>query len=43
VKTFAIFHHDPGHDDAFMDAIAAEASKVFPGSVVTREGMVLRP
>jgi len=36
-----IFHHDPCHDDAFMDGVAAEAEAVRPGSVVAREGMVL--
>jgi ribonuclease BN (tRNA processing enzyme) len=43
VKTLAIFHHDPGHDDDAMDAIATESKKAFPGAVVAREGMVLRP
>ncbi|MGE5203527.1 MAG: MBL fold metallo-hydrolase [Acidobacteriota bacterium] len=41
-KTLAIFHHDPGHDDAFMDEVAAEAAAALPGTVVAREGMVLR-
>ncbi|HMK68748.1 MAG TPA: MBL fold metallo-hydrolase [Stellaceae bacterium] len=41
-KTLAIFHHDPGHDDSFMDKIAADAQKALPGTVVAREGMVLR-
>jgi phosphoribosyl 1,2-cyclic phosphodiesterase len=42
-KTFVIFHHDPDHDDAFMDAIAAEAEQRRPGTVVAREGLVLTP
>jgi len=42
-KTFVVFHHDPGHDDDAMDAIAAELERARPGSVVAREGMVLRP
>jgi phosphoribosyl 1,2-cyclic phosphodiesterase len=41
VKTFAIFHHDPGHDDAFMDIVAAEAQAARPGTVVSRDGMEL--
>jgi phosphoribosyl 1,2-cyclic phosphodiesterase len=41
VGTLVIFHHDPGHDDAFMDRIAAEAEGARPGTVVAREGMVL--
>lgn len=43
VKTLVIFHHEPTHDDARMDAIAAEAEAMRPGTVVAREGMVLTP
>ena len=43
VKRLVIFHHDPGHDDAFMDGIAAQAERARPGTVVAREGMVLTP
>lgn len=43
VKTAVIFHHDPGHDDAFMDRVAAEAKAMRPGTIVAREGMVLYP
>jgi phosphoribosyl 1,2-cyclic phosphodiesterase len=43
VKTFVIFHHDPGHDDAFMDQVAAAAARARPGTIVAREGLVLRP
>ena len=43
VGQFCVFHHDPDHDDEFMDNIAVEVDKVRPGSVVAREGMVLRP
>jgi phosphoribosyl 1,2-cyclic phosphodiesterase len=38
-----IFHHDPSHDDAFMDRVAADAEKARPGTVVAREGLVLTP
>lgn len=41
VKTFVIFHHDPGHDDEFMDGIAAEAQAARPGTVVAMDGMEL--
>lgn len=41
VKTFVIFHHDPGHDDTFMDGVAAEAQAARPGTVVSRDGMEL--
>ncbi len=43
VGTFAVFHHDPDHDDAFMDDVAARVERARPGSVVAREGMVLTP
>ena len=41
--TFVVFHHDPGHDDKFMDQIAHDAAAARPGTVVAREGLVLRP
>jgi len=41
VKTLAIFHHDPDHDDAFMDRVAAEAAAMRPGTIVAREGLVV--
>jgi len=37
----AIFHHDPDHDDAFMDRIAAEAEARRPGTIVAREGLTI--
>lgn len=43
VKTFVIFHHDPDHDDAFMDRIGKAAKKTRPGTVVAYEGLVLTP
>ncbi len=43
VKQLVIFHHDPGHDDAEMDRIAAAAGKARPGTLVAREGMILKP
>jgi phosphoribosyl 1,2-cyclic phosphodiesterase len=42
VKTLVIFHHDPDHDDSFMDRVAAEAAQVRPGTIVAHEGLVLR-
>lgn len=36
------FHHDPEHDDATMDRIAGELERARPGSLVAREGLVLR-
>jgi phosphoribosyl 1,2-cyclic phosphodiesterase len=43
VKTAVVYHHDPSHDDAFMDRIAVDAARVRPGTVVAREGMTLTP
>ncbi|MGI9507809.1 MAG: MBL fold metallo-hydrolase [Geminicoccaceae bacterium] len=37
------FHHDPDHDDAFMDGVARDLEQRRPGSVVAKEGLVLRP
>ncbi|MDH3701155.1 MAG: MBL fold metallo-hydrolase [Alphaproteobacteria bacterium] len=42
-KTLVIFHHEPGHDDDFMDGVAAQAEAMRPGTLVAREGMVLVP
>ncbi len=49
VGTLAIFHHDPSHDDAFMDGVAREAAAMRPGTaknglprvVVAHEGLTL--
>ena len=43
VKQYCVFHHDPDHNDTFMDNVAAEVAKLRPGSLVAREGMELRP
>jgi len=43
VRTYVIFHHDPSHDDDFMDKIQAEAEAARPGTLVAREGMTLSP
>ncbi|MCY7338260.1 MAG: MBL fold metallo-hydrolase, partial [Chamaesiphon sp.] len=39
VKKLVIFHHDPTHNDEFMDAIEIQSQQVFAGSIVAREGM----
>ncbi|NJL81048.1 MAG: MBL fold metallo-hydrolase [Richelia sp. RM2_1_2] len=41
VKTLVIFHHDPAHDDQFLDGIGQQAINEFPGAVMAKEGMVL--
>ncbi|MEA2781099.1 MAG: hypothetical protein QOK29_2643 [Rhodospirillaceae bacterium] len=43
VKTFVAFHHDPSHDDEFMDGVADALAKARPGSLVAREGTTLHP
>jgi phosphoribosyl 1,2-cyclic phosphodiesterase len=40
VKQLVIFHHDPSHNDAFMDDIGRSAKALFPGAVVAQEGQV---
>ncbi len=42
-RRLVLFHHDPGHDDAFLDEVAAAAAARRPGTLVAREGMVLCP
>jgi phosphoribosyl 1,2-cyclic phosphodiesterase len=51
VGTLAIFHHDPSHDDAFMDNVARAAAAARPGIapsglprvLVAHEGLTLTP
>jgi phosphoribosyl 1,2-cyclic phosphodiesterase len=42
VGTYIVFHHDPSHDDNFMDVIAAEVAGARPGSIVAHEGLTLK-
>jgi phosphoribosyl 1,2-cyclic phosphodiesterase len=37
----AIFHHDPDHDDDFLDGVRTQAKALHPGAIVAAEGMVL--
>jgi phosphoribosyl 1,2-cyclic phosphodiesterase len=41
VKRLAVFHHDPSHDDEFMDTLAQKAEQARPGTLIAREGMVI--
>ncbi len=41
VKQLAIFHHDPDHDDNFMEGIEAEAKAAWSATFVAREKMSL--
>jgi len=38
VKRLVLFHHDPSHDDSFIDALVAEARACFPNTEAAREG-----
>ena len=42
IPRLVLFHHDPAHDDATLDAILAEAQAEFPRTHCAREGMTLR-
>lgn len=39
VKNLIITHHDPDHDDEFLDAMEIECKKAFPNSLFAKEGM----
>lgn len=41
VKELALFHHDPSHDDGFMDSLGARARKRFANTLVAAEGTEL--
>ncbi|MGH6952611.1 MAG: MBL fold metallo-hydrolase [Alphaproteobacteria bacterium] len=43
VKTLVLFHHDPDHDDSFLDRVQRAAKRAWPGARVAREGMVIAP
>jgi len=42
VKTLVIFHHDPLHDDDFLDQIGTQVAAAFPNGIMAREGMSLQ-
>ena len=39
VKSLAIFHHDPDHEDRFMEQLEMKARAMWPGAFVARENM----
>ncbi|MDG2991841.1 MBL fold metallo-hydrolase [Candidatus Synechococcus calcipolaris G9] len=41
VKQLVLFHHDPSHDDDFLDEIGIQARQAFPQTILAREGLVL--
>jgi len=42
VKTFVKFHHEPVHNDDFLDQMKEKILAVFPNSVLAEEGMILK-
>ena len=41
VRQLVLFHHDPDHDDAYLDSLLAQARAKFPETLAATEGMVL--
>jgi phosphoribosyl 1,2-cyclic phosphodiesterase len=41
-KRLVIFHHEPDHEDDFMDSLAEAAQRQWDGTLVAREGMEIR-
>jgi phosphoribosyl 1,2-cyclic phosphodiesterase len=41
VKKLVIFHHDPLHNDDFLDHVGKQVAEVFPDSLMAREGLSL--
>jgi phosphoribosyl 1,2-cyclic phosphodiesterase len=39
VKNLIITHHDPDHDDDFLDTMEKDCKRAFPGSLFAKEGM----
>ena len=39
VKKLIITHHDPDHDDDFLDSMEKECQKFFSNSIFAKEGM----
>jgi phosphoribosyl 1,2-cyclic phosphodiesterase len=42
VKTLVIYHHDPAHNDEFLDQIGKQAEAAFPGAIMAQEGLILQ-
>ena len=40
---YVVFHHLPGVPDSRLDKVAKKVDQMRPGSILAREGMVLRP
>ncbi|ACK66280.1 beta-lactamase domain protein [Rippkaea orientalis PCC 8801] len=42
VKQLVLFHHDPSHNDTYLDQIKQEAIAVFPNTLLAREGLMIK-
>ena len=40
-KQLCLFHHDPSHDDDFMETLAVQANDARPGTITAREGQIV--
>jgi phosphoribosyl 1,2-cyclic phosphodiesterase len=41
VKQLVVFHHDPLHNDDFLDHISEQAALTFPNTILAREGQAI--
>lgn len=41
VGQLCLFHHDPSHDDAFLDGVAVAAASMRAGTIVASDGMAI--
>ncbi len=42
VKKLVIFHHDPLHNDEFLDRVGEQVAEKFPNSLMAREGLSIQ-
>lgn len=42
VKKLVIFHHDPLHNDDFLDQVGEQAAQAFPDTIMAREGLSIQ-
>ncbi|GGA50547.1 MBL fold metallo-hydrolase [Okeania sp. KiyG1] len=42
VKKLVIFHHDPIHNDDFLDKVGEQVAEKFPNSLMAREGLSIQ-
>ncbi|MCU0534843.1 MAG: MBL fold metallo-hydrolase [Hydrococcus sp. Prado102] len=42
VKQLVLFHHDPAHDDNFLDRLCEEVAIAFPNTILAKEGLSIQ-